>query len=469
MSLLAWVDERIDLSGVRHFIAEKGVPVHAQKIWYYLGGMTLFLFGVQIFTGILLLLYYRPSASEAYESVQFIVTQVQFGWLIRNVHSWSANLLIGLAFAHFFSVFFLKSYRKPRELTWLSGILLLFLMLGFGFSGYLLPWNELSFFATKVGTGIAGAVPLVGHFTLRLLRGGDDVTGATLSRFYGLHVAVLPALTTLLVAVHLLFVQRQGMSVPLSVERKLRPGQRLPQMPFFPNYVLRDVLAWYVVIAVLAALAAFYPWELGNKADPFAVVPPGIRPEWYFLAMFHTLKLLPSHILGFEGEQLGVVGFGIAALFLVLVPFLDRRASRGEPSGAFRAARARAEHLRHLSRDAERRANRDAGDALFAARRPSRERVHLRRLPRRQSVSGGQGARARPGAAVQRATGRAGDCRDLRPLPQRHGVHAAVRAAPAGRSGDGVRCQRARPATGERRSQRRHLRELPRRARHPAR
>src|SRR6266540_892576 len=160
MSLLAWVDERIDLSGVRHFIAEKGVPVHAQKIWYYLGGMTLFLFGVQIFTGILLLLYYRPSASEAYESVQFIVTQVQFGWLIRNIHSWSANLLIGLAFAHFFSVFFLKSYRKPRELTWISGILLLFLMFGFGFSGYLLPWNTLSYFATKVGTEIPAQIPL---------------------------------------------------------------------------------------------------------------------------------------------------------------------------------------------------------------------------------------------------------------------------------------------------------------------
>jgi len=335
VNLGTWLDERLDLSGVRHFIAEKGVPVHTQKIWYYLGGMTLFLFGVQIFTGILLLLYYRPSASEAYESVQFIVTQVQFGWLIRNVHSWSANLLIGLAFAHFFSVFFLKSYRKPRELTWLSGILLLFLMLGFGFSGYLLPWDELSFFATKVGTGIAGAVPIVGHFTLRLLRGGDDVTGATLSRFYGLHVAILPAMTTALVALHLLFVQRQGMSVPLSIERKLKPGERLPQMRFFPNYILRDVLAWYVVLAVLAALAAFYPWELGTKADPFAVVPPGIRPEWYFLAMFHTLKLLPSHVLGMEGEQLGVVAFGMAAVFLILVPFLDRRASRGEPSRVF--------------------------------------------------------------------------------------------------------------------------------------
>jgi cytochrome b6 len=262
---------------------------------------------------------------------------VQFGWLIRNVHSWSANLLIGLAFAHFFSVFLLKSYRKPRELTWVSGILLLFLMLGFGFSGYLLPWNELSFFATKVGTGLAGAVPIIGPFTLRLLRGGDDVTGATLSRFYGLHVAILPAITTALVLVHLLLVQRQGMSVPLRIEREQKAGRRGPlaQMKFFPNYVLRDVLAWYVVLAVVAALAAFYPWELGTKADPFAVVPPGIRPEWYFLAMFHTLKLVPSHVLGFEGEHLGVVAFGLVALFLVLVPFLDRRASRGEPSPVF--------------------------------------------------------------------------------------------------------------------------------------
>ena len=332
---ISWLDERFDLSDIKHFVAEKGVPVHAQKVWYYLGGITLFLFAVQIFTGILLLLYYRPSAAEAYESVQFIVTKVQFGWLIRNLHSWSANLIIAMAFAHFFSVFFLKSYRKPRELTWVSGVLLLFLMLGFGFSGYLLPWNELSFFATKVGTGIAGATPIVGHFLLRLLRGGDDVTGATLSRFYGLHVAVLPAITTGLVALHLLFVQRQGMSVPPRIERRVKAGEKLRQMPFFPNYILRDVLAWYVALAVLAALAAFYPWELGKKADPFAPVPPGIRPEWYFLATFHTLKLLPSHILGLEGERIGVVAFGLAAGFLMFVPFLDRRASRGERSPLF--------------------------------------------------------------------------------------------------------------------------------------
>src|SRR5262245_32653521 len=329
---VSWLDERLDLAGVRHFVATKGVPIHHQEIWYYLGGVTLFLFSVQVLTGILLLLYYRPSATEAYESVQFIVARVEFGWLIRNIHSWSANLLIGTAFAHLFSVFFLKSYRKPRELTWLSGVFLLFLMLAFGFSGYLLPWNELSFFATKVGTGIAGAVPIVGRFMLRLLRGGDEVTGATLSRFYGLHVAVLPAVTTAFVALHLLLIQRQGMSVPIGIEER-REAQR--QRPFFPNYILRDIMFWYVALAILAALAAFYPWELGRKADPFAAVPPGIRPEWYFLAMFHTLKLLPSQILGVEGEQIGIIAFGLAALALVAVPFLDRRARRGQRSLAF--------------------------------------------------------------------------------------------------------------------------------------
>jgi cytochrome b6 len=175
-------------------------------------------------------------------------------------------------------------------------------------------------------------VPLVGHFLLRLLRGGDDVTGATLSRFFGLHVAILPAITTALVAVHLLLVQRQGMSVPRRVESQLKAGERVRQMPFFPNYILRDVLAWYIALAVLAALAAFYPWELGKKADPFAPVPAGIRPEWYFLAMFHTLKLIPSHVLGLEGERLGVLAFGVIAMFLIVVPFLDRRSNEGQRS-----------------------------------------------------------------------------------------------------------------------------------------
>ena len=333
--LIGWLDERIDLNALRRFVAEKTVPVHTYKVWYYLGGVTLFLFAVQVITGILLLLYYRPSANEAYESVQFIVARVEFGWLVRNVHAWSANLLIAATLAHLFSVFLLKAYRKPRELTWVSGVLLLVIMLAFGFSGYLLPWNEVSFFATKVGTGMAGSIPFIGEFLLRFLRGGDDVTGATLSRFYALHVAVLPALTTVLITVHLLLVQRQGMSVPISIESKLSPGERLPQMPFFPNYVLRDVMAWFVALALLAALAALSALELGLKADPFAPVPPGIRPEWYFVAVFQMLKILPSQILTLEGETVGVLLVVAAAAFLLVVPFIDRAASRGHPSPAF--------------------------------------------------------------------------------------------------------------------------------------
>jgi cytochrome b6 len=330
--LWAWLDERFELSALREFLAEKSVPVHRHSVWYYMGGITLFLVGVQVGTGILLLLYYKPSAGEAYESVKFIVSQVEFGWLIRNVHSWSANLLILMAFVHLFSTFFLRAYRKPRELTWISGVLLLFIMMGFGFSGYLLPWNELAFFATKVGTGIAGAVPVVGKFMVRFLRGGDEVTGATLTRFYGFHVAVLPALMTVLLGTHLLLIQRQGMSVPPAVEKREKAGEKIPQEPFFPNYVLHDVTFWYVALAVLAALALFLPWELGKKADAFAAVPPGIRPEWYFLAMFQTLKLIPSHVFGLEGEMLGVVGFSVAAGLLIVMPFLDRRAAEGRPS-----------------------------------------------------------------------------------------------------------------------------------------
>ena len=322
--LFAWLEERTGLSVLSELARKKRVPRHRHTVWYYLGGMTLFLFGIQVGTGILLLLYYRPSASEAFESVQFIMTRVPFGWLIRSIHSWSANLLVLTAFVHMFSVFFLKAYRKPRELTWLSGALLLFLMLGFGFSGYLLPWNELAFFATQVGTQVAGAVPVVGHFTLRLLRGGDLVTGGTLTRFYGFHVAVLPALATLLVGAHLILVQKHGMSVPPGVGKGGGShDDSVPSMPFVPNFLLRDLIGWVAALGILAALAALFPWELGTKADPFAPAPAGIRPEWYFAWMFQTLKLLPSHILGLEGEMLGVLGFGAGGLLLLLVPFLD--------------------------------------------------------------------------------------------------------------------------------------------------
>ncbi len=330
--LWTWLDRRIGLYEIQKLAKKKEVPLHRHSFWYYLGGMTLFLFTVQVITGILLLFYYRPSAEEAYESVQFLMADVQFGWLIRSIHAWSANLMIFTLFVHLFSTLLLKAYRPPREITWVSGVALMGLALGFGFTGYLLPWNELAFFATKVGTEITGAVPGVGKFMLRLLRGGDEVTGASLTRFYGIHVAVLPLTATALLGAHLFLVQKHGMSRPPSVESA--PGEKRA-MPFFPNYFLRDAVGWLTALAILATLAAFFPAELGHKADPFAPAPIGIKPEWYFMFMFQTLKFLPAHIGPIEGEIAGILGFGLGGLFLLLIPILDRRSARGEPSPLF--------------------------------------------------------------------------------------------------------------------------------------
>lgn len=313
-----WLDERLSISTLTRAAQKKEVPLHRQSIWYYFGGMTLFLFVVQVITGILLLLYYRPSAENAFESVQFIMTEVKFGWLIRSIHSWSANLMILTLFIHMFSVYFMRAYNRPRELTWVSGVVLLLISVAFGFSGYLLPWNEVSFFATKVGTDIPGVIPVAGKTMLRFLRGGDEVTGATLTRFFGFHVAVLPAMATVFIGIHVLLVQLHGMHVPARYEKNYR------RMKFFPNFIMRDLIGWILAIGVLAALAALFPSELGVKADAFAPAPAGIKPEWYFLFMFQTLKYIPAKIWVFDGEVIGVLFFTLAGAALLVIPFINR-------------------------------------------------------------------------------------------------------------------------------------------------
>ena len=319
-----WLDERLDMRALSAPLKEKTVPVHRHSYWYFLGGLTLFFFMVQIASGLLLLLYYHPSANEAFESVQRINNQVPFGWLIRSLHAWSANLMVLSVFAHLFSVAFTRAFRKPRELTWMTGVLLLFLALGFGFSGYLLPWNTRAYFATKVGTEVAGQVPVIGRAVMMFMRGGEDVTGSTLSRFFALHVCVLPALALGMVMMHLLLVQKHGTSVPDSVEKEWdeEPSQR-KELRFFPNFFLRELVGWYVAIAALLTLAVLLPAETGTKADPFASAPPGIKPEWYFLAQFQTLRVLPSKILFVDGELVGVLAFGVAPSILLALPFFE--------------------------------------------------------------------------------------------------------------------------------------------------
>jgi cytochrome b6 len=326
-----FVSERLGLAGVQHFLAKKRVPIHRTTPFYFLGGMALFLFVIQLVTGMLLSLYYKPSPDQAFESVQAIMTEVDFGWLVRSAHAWSANLLIGILFLHILTTYIMRAYRRPREITWLSGMLLFFLFLAFGFSGYLLPWNQLAFFATRVGTAMVGSVPLVGDQLLLWARSGENVTGETLVRFYALHVAVFPVISFVLLGVHLYLVQKHGMSIPQRAIRRYGGTANVASMPFVPHFLLRDMVGWYLALAILASLAALFPWELGEKADPFASAPEGIKPEWYFLFMFQTLKRLPGQILGVEGEVLGVLVFGLVGLVVMLVPFLDRGATEGRP------------------------------------------------------------------------------------------------------------------------------------------
>lgn len=326
--LYEFLRERLGLDDLQQLARRKRVPIHGSTPFYLFGGMALFLFMIQIVTGILLSLYYKPSPDQAFESVQAIMTEVDYGWLIRSAHSWSANLLVGVLFLHLLTTYLMRAYRRPRELTWVTGVLLLGLFMAFGFSGYLLPWNELAFFATRVGTAIVGVVPVIGQQLLLLARGGDDVTGDTLARFYSLHVVVLPLTTFALLGIHLYLVQKHGMSIPGS--KSVGHGDAAgPSMPFVPDFLLRDMVGWYLALALLAALSALFPWELGEKADPFSSAPEGIQPEWYFLFMFQTLKQIPAYVGPFSGEVLGVLFFAACGVVVLLVPFLDRgRANR---------------------------------------------------------------------------------------------------------------------------------------------
>jgi hypothetical protein len=210
-----WVDDRYQVSEPLTKILNKPVPKYALRWFYCLGGITAFLFVVQGITGILLAFYYKPTPEAAYTSIQYIETQVYFGSAIRAIHHWCANAMIVICFAHMLRVFIMGAYKKPRELNWVSGVFLLVLTLVFGFTGYLLPWDQRAFWATTVGSEIAGAIPAIGNLALVFLRVGWNVTGETLSRFYGLHIIVVPLATVTFMGAHFLMIRHQGIAKPL--------------------------------------------------------------------------------------------------------------------------------------------------------------------------------------------------------------------------------------------------------------
>ena len=293
--------------------------------------MTLFFFCVQIVTGILLSLYYQPAPEHAYESIRTIVNDTPHGWLVRSLHAWSAHLMVGMLFVHMFSVFLLKAYRKPRELMWLSGVALLLLVLGFGFTGYLLPWDTKAYFATLIGTEVPKSVPLLGRWGVGLVKGAEYVGEETLTRMYSLHVIVLPLIACVVITFHLLLNQFSGISVPVGTPVTKKP------IRFFPDFAYRDIIAWLAGFAVLLILATLMPKELGEKADPMASAPPGMKPEWFFLPLYQTLRMVPATVLGIDGELLVNAALAILIGLWALIPFIDRKSARGLKSPLFTA------------------------------------------------------------------------------------------------------------------------------------
>jgi len=208
--MMTWLDERLGLTTIYNTVLDRKVP--KVNWWFTLGSLCLFLFVIQAITGIFLTVYYVPSPDHAYQSVEYITNTVTFGWLIRGIHHWGASLMVLIVFIHMLRTFFTGSYKFPREFTWMTGVVLLLTTLGMGFTGYLLPWNQRSYWATTVGTEIAGTVPLIGDFIVRVLRGGIDLSAVTLTRFFAVHIWFLPALIAGIIGIHVYLIIRLGES-----------------------------------------------------------------------------------------------------------------------------------------------------------------------------------------------------------------------------------------------------------------
>jgi cytochrome b6 len=237
--------------------------------------------------------------------------------------------MVAVLLIHMFSVLFMRAYRKPRELMWVSGVLLLFITLGFGFTGYLLPWDTMAYFATLIGTEVPKTMPIVGNWGVSLLKGSGEVGSETLVRMYTIHILILPLIALFVISFHLIINQIIGSSIPIGT-REVNPPLR-----FFPNFLYRDLVSWALGFLVLISLAALLPWELGDKADPLASAPLGIKPEWYFWPLYQSLKIVPPTVFSINGELIVNSLVGIVSVIWLCVPFIDRKASNEQKSKLF--------------------------------------------------------------------------------------------------------------------------------------
>ncbi len=316
-----WIDERTGISGPIRAFFNYPVPKYVHRNFLYtLGGLTLLTFLLQMITGILLVFYYDPSTEGAYNSVDYITYILPLGWLVRGVHHYGASAMVILVSLHMLRTYYFSAYKKPREINWMTGVLLLFLVLAFGFTGYLLPWDQKGYWATKVGTEIAGSVPLIGSYITRLMRGGTDLGQATLTRFYATHVMLLPSAVALLIAAHIFQLRFHGMAPPITERAK---AQTKKFLPFFPYWVITDIIAGLGLLALLVYMSYLNRAPLEFPADPTSsnYIP---RPEWYFLFFFQLLKYFPGALEPVVTVAIPLFIFGS----MLVLPFIDTSEER---------------------------------------------------------------------------------------------------------------------------------------------
>lgn len=298
---------------------ERGVPRNTPT--HYLGGLLLFLFLIQVLSGILLLLPYRASPSQAHASILNIVGRVPYGSLVRGVHLWASHLFVVVLAAQLVSMMLLRRFTAPRELVWLSGLLLLGLGIGMAFTGAILPWNQNAYFQALVSSKMMGETPLIGHFLERFLRGGQEVSTWTLHHAFGFHVGVLPATVSLVIAAHVFFVIRSARAPGVQEAEQ-------PKIPLFPDFAVRLAVLCTGALVIIITLATFKEPALGVAANPTLPAPAGITPPWYFLFLHQILESTPAHLLGVEGSKFVGGGLSLVVLGLVVLPFVDKRGSR---------------------------------------------------------------------------------------------------------------------------------------------
>jgi ubiquinol-cytochrome c reductase cytochrome b subunit len=311
------------------------------NIFYTIGIVTLVAYVIQAVTGYFLLMYYVPHSDYAFNSVQKIMTVIPYGWFVRMIHVVVSNLMVALAFIHLISIFFMGAYKRPREYTWLMGGLLLLITMTFCLSGYLLPWSQRSYWATTIVTNIPTAFPAIGEALTTLLRGGDSVSGITLTRFFSVHVGFLPPLFLAFVGLHIFLVWRIGLSVPpfsksadeekLWRERSMESENEFSKMiysktyPFYPNFLLREVGMTMLFLSITFLIISFMPTlflpeAATTPADPLKT-PLHIKPEWYFLAPYQIMRMIPNKFLGISIQLIAIIVF-------LAWPFLDTKEER---------------------------------------------------------------------------------------------------------------------------------------------